>query len=654
MSMRRRRFGVGVRPARDRARASTLFSVTLALSCAACSGGQQIRAQEDGEFRPADRYDKFEYRIETRDGTELFTAVYVPKDRSRTYPIVLRRTPYSCRPYGTRDFPQRIGPSRYMEEEGYIFACQDVRGRYMSEGLYDNMRPHVPGDTDIDESSDTYDTIEWLLQNVEGNNGKVGMWGISYPGFYAAAGLPEAHPALAASSPQAPIADFFFDDFHHHGAYLLSYFLITPVFGYQKVEPTPNRWYPMIQPGTRDGYAFYMDLGPLSNASRYYGEDNFFWQQLVEHPNYDEFWQRRSILPHLTDVDHAVMTVGGWYDAEDLYGPLNIYRTLEDENPGAFNALVMGPWSHGGWSRARSPHMVGNITFGEDISGWYQHEVEAPFFRYFLKGEGSSPDFEALVFDTGRKEWREFDSWPPAGAAKERLHFRGGGRLTAEPPSGAESGSADQSELAEASYTEYVSDPNEPVPYTEATRIVFTPRLYMTEDQRFAGRRPDVIEFQTEVLENELTLTGDLLAHLEVSTTGTDSDWVVKLIDVYPQDEPNDPSTPDGVELGGYEQMVRSEVIRGRFRNSYETPEPFMPGEVTTVRLPLQDVYHTFKRGHRLMVQVQSTWFPLIDRNPQTFVPNIFEATEEDFVTAIQRVYHSPGHASFLETKVLR
>jgi putative CocE/NonD family hydrolase len=620
-------------------RSLLLLGITLGplLACDA-------RAQDETpEFSIPEHYSKFEHRIAMRDGITLYTAVYVPKDLTRSYPILLMRTPYSCGPYGPDSYTQRLGPSRYVAEEGYIVACQDVRGRFMSEGLYDNMRPHVPGDSDIDESSDTYDTIEWLIDNVEGNNGKVGMWGISYPGFYAAAALPEAHPALVASSPQAPISDFFFDDFHHHGAYLQSYWLITPLFGYQKDTLTTQIWFPFTRPPTPDGYKFYMDLGPLKNSSEYFGEDNFFWQQLVEHPNYDEFWQARNILPHLKDVKHAVMTVGGWFDAEDLYGPLNIYRALERENPGIHNVLVMGPWSHGGWASDRAPHMVGDIYFGDNISGWYQREVEAPFFRYYLKGEGEPPSFEALTFDTGRKEWQEFQEWPPVGVETTRLYFQGGRVLSEDAPA-----------RGTAEYTGYVSDPNEPVPYTDQIRVVFTPRRYMSEDQRFAGRRPDVIEFQTEILEEDVTLAGDIIANLKVSTTGTSADWVVKLIDVYPDNEPNSEHTPEHIRLGGYQQMVRSEVIRGRFRNSYEHPEPFVPGEVTDVTLPLQDVLHTFKAGHRIMVQVQSTWFPLIDRNPQKYVDNIFEADEEDFIKATHRVYHSPEHASYIEVKILR
>lgn len=589
-----------------------------------------------------DHYQKSEHRIEMRDGVQLYTVVYTPKNRSRDYPIMLNRTCYSCRPYGTKDYPSRIGPSEIMEKEGYIFVKQDVRGRWMSGGRFDNMRPHVPGEEGIDESSDTYDTIEWLLNHLDVHNSKVGMWGISYPGFYTAAALPEAHPALAASSPQAPISDFFFDDFHHHGAYLLSYFMATPVFGYQHDGPTQEPWYSRIEPKTEDGYKFYMELGPLSNASKYYGKDNFFWQQLADHPNYDEFWQARSILPHLKGIDHAVMTVGGWFDAEDLYGPLNIYRKVEENNPEAFNILVMGPWSHGDWARDRPTQMVGNIVFGEKISEFYQREIEAPFFRHFLKNTGQPPKFEALVFDTGRKTWDAFEEWPPQDAKTEKFYLRSDERLSLK-----------LAESKDAEATEYLSDPNEPVPYSEDIKIVFTPRKYMTDDQRFAERRPDVIEFQTEPLPEDLTLAGELLAQLFVSTTGTDADWVVKVIDVYPDDEPNDPLTPEHIRLGGYQMMVRSEVMRGRFRNSYEHPQAFTPGEPTEVTLPLQDVYHTFKAGHRVMIQIQSTWFPLIDRNPQTFVDNIFRATQDDFQKATHRVFHSRSYPSSIQFKRL-
>jgi len=597
-------------------------------------------------------YTKSEHRIPMRDGTELFTAIYSPKDQSRDYPIMLKRTPYSCRPYGPEAKSSRIGNSKYMEEDGYIFVIQDVRGRWNSEGTYDNMRPHVPGDSEIDESSDTYDTIEWLLENVPRNNGKVGISGISYPGFYSAAALPEHHPALVASSPQAPIADFYFDDFHHQGAYVLMYWGATSTFGFQHNGPTTENWVPRMNPRPRgNAYDFFMELGPLKNSEPYQGRDNFFWKQLVEHPNYDEFWQRRSILPHLKNVKTNVMTVGGWFDAEDLFGPLNIYQSLEKNSDDAdqFNVLVMGPWSHGGWSRDSKETQVGNILFGENINDTYQREVEAPFFRHFLKGEARTPDFEALMFDTGKGEWTKFGHWPPAAAETVKVYLHPEQGLSGELPESGRMGEGQE-------YAEFVSDPAAPVPYRDKKDIAmrFTPRPYMTDDQRFATGRDDVLVFESDVLESEVTLVGPLQAHLKVAVTGTDSDWIVKLIDVYPETGPSYPMPGQGVDLKGYQQLVRSEVLRARFREGFENgPKPFVPGEITDVVVPLQDVYHTFKPGHRIMIHVQSSWFPLIDRNPQKYVDNIFEADAEDFIKATHRVYHSADHPSYLEVQLL-
>jgi hypothetical protein len=599
------------------------------------------------------RYEKSEHRIPMRDGVTLHTTVYAPRAPG-PHPFLMMRTTYSCRPYGEDRYTGRLA-SQWLMREGYIFVCQDVRGRWMSEGRFDNMRPHVPGELPVDESSDTWDTIEWLLANVPDHNGRVGMMGVSYPGFYTAAAIPEAHPALVASSPQAPIADFYFDDFHHRGAYTLGYFLVTPLFGIQKEGPTTESWYSFVRPETEDAYDFFMELGPLSNADRYYGEENFFWQQLSEHPNYDEFWQARSILPHLRDVDHAVMTVGGWFDAEDLYGPLNIYREIERHNPRAYNTLVMGPWSHGQWQSDGVHGVVGDIWVGDSISHFYQREVEAPFFRHFLKGEGPAPSFEALMFDTGAGAWSRFGEWPPAGVERARWYLRAGERLAEAAPGSAEPDvERAGGPVGEASYTEYVSDPSEPVPHTDEVRMMFIPRAYMAEDQRFAERRPDVIEFMTPVLEEPLTLAGPITAHLEVTTTGTDADWVVKLIDVYPDSVRNLEHTPEDAHRSGMRQMVRSEIMRGRYRESFETPVPFVPGEPTVVEFPLQDVYHTFQPGHRVMIQIQSSWFPLFDRNPQTFVPNIFEAEADDFVKAVHRVWHAPGRASWVEVGVVR
>ena len=584
-------------------------------------------------------YDKTEFQIPMRDGVKLHTVVYTPKDISRAtkYPFLMQRTPYNAGPYGPENFRRSLGPSSFLMREGYIFVYQDVRGRYMSEGLYDNMRPNIEGNNkrkkkEIDESSDTFDTIEWLLKNVKNNNGKVGQWGISYPGFYTAAALPDAHPALAASSPQAPIADFYFDDFHHHGAFLMSYLMAYPVFGHQKDSLTSKAWYSdkwdeFRKAGNmQDGYEFYLGLGALKNVTETIYPDDFFWNQTVEHPNYDEFWQKRSILPHLKNIDHAVLTVGGWYDAEDLYGPLNIYKTIEANNPDAKNAIVMGPWTHGDWARERGHQTVNHIWFGDSLSTWYQREIEMPFFEYNLKGKSAEKHPEALMFDTGIREWKRFDTWPPEGNEGLALSFHENGRLGINE------------EQDPALSFAYVSDPSKPVPYRSETEAVrFTPRPFITDDQRHASRRPDVLTFQSEILTEEITVAGEILASLVVELSAPnqdklDADFVVKLIDVYAADHKNFKTTPSHISLAGYQQLVRHETFRGRFRESYAEPKAFKNGVEAVVDVPLQDILHTFKKGHRIMIQVHSTWFPYIDRNPQKYVENIYKADNEDFI----------------------
>jgi putative CocE/NonD family hydrolase len=620
---------------------SKIYTFILAFLCF-----QVANAQSEAADMVKEQYDKKEYTITMRDGVKLFTAVYSPKDTTKTYPILLKRTPYSCKPYGEDKFLEKVGPSKYLMEDGYIVVYQDVRGRWLSEGSYDNMRPIVPNkksDKDIDESSDTYDSIDWLLKHVKNHNGKVGQWGISYPGFYATTGAIEAHPALKASSPQAPIADFFFDDFHHNGAYLLSYWIITDLFGIQKEAPASKSWYDFHNPGTPDFYDYFLNVGPLKNLDQYM-EDNFFWQQLRNHPNYDEFWQERGVLQHLKGIDHAMMTVGGWFDAEDLYGPLNTYRTIEENNPGIYNTIVMGPWSHGDWARKRGRQAIGNVYFGDGISEFFQEHIERNFFNYFLKDDykGANKLPEAYMFDTGKKRWSEFNTWPPEETKTVSWYLHDDEKLSDTPPL-----------LGEDEFSDFVSDPNKPVPYSINIKPVYIPRKYMTDDQRFASRRPDVLVFETEVLENEVTLAGDILAKLKVSTTGTAADWIVKVIDVYPDDHEDYEETQDHLKMGGYQQMVRSEVLRGRFRNSFEKPEPFKPNQVTDVDIKLQDVYHTFKKGHKVMIHVQSTMFPYIDRNPQTYVDNIFDANEEDFQRQTHKVFHSKKHATTIEVKVL-
>jgi len=628
-----------------RSRRGCLFLAWAVLVLASCTVQPLGEGAQDDTARfIRENYEKREVRIPMRDGVHLFTAIYSPRDRSRTYPILMRRTPYSVSPYGEDAYPDRMGPSDILLREGYIFVFQDVRGTYMSEGQFVNMTPHVPektGPEDIDESTDTYDTIEWLLANVENHNGRVGMWGISYPGFYAAASMIDAHPALTAVSPQAPIADWWFDDFHHHGAFFLPHaFNFLSSFGLPRPEPTTRR-NPRFQHGTPDGYSFFLEMGSAARGNERYLENRIpFWDSIIAHPNYDEFWQARNILPHLNNVAPAVMTVGGWFDAEDLYGPLNIYRSIEDKNPEAVNLLVMGPWRHGGWARTDGTSL-GNVTFGSRTGPFYRETMEAVFFQHFLKDEGEMTLPEAYVFETGENRWRTFPDWPPPETREGFLYLREDGGLSFDPPTAA-TGALDT----------WLSDPWNPVPYTQDITVGMT-REYMTDDQRFAARRPDVMTYQTDVLEEPVTLAGPLVAELWVSTSREAADWVVKLVDVFPPSAPDHEGLPRGMHMGEYQMMVRSEVIRGRFRNSYQEPEPFVPDRPTRVRLPLQDVLHTFRPGHRIMIQVQSTWFPLVDRNPQSWVDNIYRAREEDYVEATHRLYRSRRYPSRIQVGLL-
>jgi len=586
-----------------------------------------VLAQSETDYDVKTNYDKMEVDIPMRDGVKLHTTIYTPKDTSQEYPILMQRTPYSSRPYGKDQFRSKIGPNEIMMKEGNIIVYQDVRGRWMSEGSYDNMRAYIPNKKgeEFDEASDTYDTIEWLINNVENNNGRVGTWGISYPGFYATYSLLSGHPALKAASPQASIGDFFFDDFHHNGAYLLSYWRATAVFGYQHDKPTDSAWYDFPKLGTEDQYQFFMDNGPLSNLDKYYKEDNEFWQQLKDHPNYDEFWQKRGIVQHMKDIKPAVMIVGGLFDAEDLYGPFAIYKSIE-ENSDNYNSIVFGPWSHGDWARESGRQGVGNVYFGDSISTHFQRDYETEFFNHFLKKK--TKDMlrlpEAHIYDTGLRQWNDYAEWPPKNTSSKTWYLGDDQKFTQEPTDNKE---------------EFISDPEKPVSYNNEIKMVFTPREYMTGDQRFAARRPDVLVFETEVLEEDMKLSGPIEAMLKVATTGTAADWIVKVVDVYPSDAENYEETMPHLKMSNYHMMVRSEVMRGRFRDSFEDPKAFEANKKTEVNIKLQGINHTFKKGHKLQVQIQSTWFPLIDRNPQTYVENIFEAEEKDFQKQTHTVY---------------
>lgn len=609
---------------------AALLIAALAVACTSAPRG--------GPLDLARSHDKQEVMIPMRDGVRLFTSILIPKSASAMAPapILIRRTPYSCRPYGENEFPESVPNQmgRYLRE-GYVVVCQDVRGRYLSEGEYANVRPYVTdkdGPEDIDETTDTWDTVEWLVDNLDMDNGKVGISGISYPGFYTWMGTIDAHPAVVATSPQAPVSKWMAgDDFFHNGAFLLPHaFDFYSSFGWPRPEPTTesNRRMPKDTP---DEYAFFLRMGPLSNANElYFHHQVAFWDTLTMNGQWNDYWATRDVLPHLENLRPATLVVGGWFDTENLFGALNSYAANERQSPGATNTLVMGPWYHGGWNSSRGDSL-GAIAWGSETSLFYTDSIEGPFFDHWLK-DAPDPELpEAFVFDTGEKGWHRFDAWPPTTVTEATLYLGPGGRLDFNPP-----------DPAAREYDEYVHDPAHPVPYTEEIREWYDP-AFMLEDQRFASRRPDVLSYQTPVLQEDVTLAGPIRVGLTVSTSGTDADWVVKLVDVLPDSAQGG----DPIPLSGYQMLVRGDVLRGKFRNGLDRPQPFRPGQPTALSFTLQDVFHTFREGHRIMVQIQSSLFPMVDRNPGVFT-DIFKATESDFRPTTQRVYRSPAHPSTL------
>lgn len=607
-------------------------------------GREPIAAASNSPEGLKQKYVKQEVYITMRDGIRLFTSVYTPKNNFAAHPILLNRTPYNIEPQGPENFNFFMQLySRYVEEE-YIMVFQDVRGKYMSEGAFEDIRPVIPvkkGKKDFDETTDTWDTVDWLVKNVKNNNGRVGIFGISYPGFYSTMGIINAHPAVKAVSPQAPVTAWFIgDDFHHNGAFFLQdCFNFYYSNGRPHKAPTrkanPGFTYP--EP---DSYDFFLSQGAVKNLTvKYFGDSIKFWNDAFSHPDYDDFWKARDPRQYLRNVTPAVMTVGGWFDAEDLYGAIHTYEAIEKQNPPTTkNFLVMGPWSHGQWAFGSGNHL-GNIYWGMDANTRYIKEEEN-FFNYYLKGEGMEELPEATIFITGSNEWKEFATWPPANISEKNLYLHSASSASFNVPS------------EKASFDEYVSDPMNPVPYTPGIQAERTTQ-YMTDDQRFASRRPDVMEYQTSALEEDLTLTGPLTADLFVSTTGTDADFIVKLIDVFPPDEESGEPEKVNTPLGGYQMLIRAEVFRGKYRNSFEKPEAFVPGEVTEVKYQLPDIAHSFKKGHRLMIQVQNSWFPLVDRNPQVFT-NIYKCQDSDFQKATMRIYHDSAHQSKITVSVLQ
>jgi len=616
------------------------------------AGAQEPAATPPAENYVRAHYTKYEYRIPMRDGKRLFTAVYVPKDAAAgPYPFLMDRTPYSVGPYGEDQYPKNLGPSDEFEKSGYIFVYQDVRGRWMSEGDFVEMRPHIDekkGPQDVDDASDTYDTIEFLLKHVANNNGKVGIWGISYPGFYTSASIIDSHPALVAASPQAPMTDLFRgDDSYHGGAFMLSanFGFYAPFFHPQEnpMHPAPTVPYDF---GTPDSYEFYLRAGNVASLDKQtLNGANWLFNDQVKHDTYDDYWKARDLSQHMKNVRCAVLVVGGWFDAEDLMGPYRTFNAIGKFNKETPTTLVEGPWVHGGWARGDGSRL-GDVDFNAKTSAYFRQEIQFPFFEHYLKGKGAA-QAKAIVFETGTNVWRRFDTWPPKAAMAKMLYFHAGGKLSFDPPEESKSEDA------------YVSDPNHPVPFVGYTTDT-VPQRYMVDDQRFASYRPDVLVYETEPLKEDVTIAGPITPHLKIASSGTDSDFEVKLIDVYPENYPDpDPSVvgkrvmdAPPLHMGGYQQLLRGEPFRAKFRNSMERPEALTPGKEADIDFEMPDLFHTFRRGHRIMVQVQSSWFPLTDRNPQTFT-DIPTAQAEDFKKATEEVFHEKDAASGVEVLVM-
>ena len=591
-----------------------------------------------------ENYYKIERMVPMRDGVKLFTAIYIPRDTTEKHPILINRTPYSCKPYGESNFAEFWNSyHRLYLRENYIMVFQDVRGRYMSEGTFEDVRPFNPdkkGKT-IDEASDTYDAIDWLTKNIPYNNNRTGVFGISYPGFYSTMAALSQHPSLKAVSPQAPVTEWFIgDDFHHNGA-----FMIMDAFDFYKQfgipRPVPiTKYVGGYEIKGDDNYEFYLKTGALKNFARLIGDSVKFWKELYAHPDYDNWWKARNTRNFVSNIQPAMLIVGGLFDAEDCFGAWRLYEAIEEKNPKTnFNKIVMGPWSHGQWSNSGKESM-GNIHFGAKTTDWFQNNIELPFFNYYLKGKGSIDQIrEASIFISGQNKWTSFDQWPPANATDRSIYLGNNEQLTWEKP-------ADKS-----SYSEYTSDPARPVPYTEDVHMYRTAE-YMTDDQRFASRRADVLTFETGILPDDLTVTGTVIADLMVNISTTDADFVVKVVDVFPDDFTYPAGTGIHYPMGGYQMLVRGEIMRGKYRNSFEKPSPFTPGKIEQVKFELPDIAHTFKKGHRLMIQVQSSWFPLADRNPQQFM-NIYEANDTDFKKAVIRIYHDAKNSSRIILPIL-
>jgi putative CocE/NonD family hydrolase len=610
----------------------------ISLFAIACLLSFSSGAQNSPDF-VKENFTKIDTTITMRDGIKLYTIIYLPKDKSEKYPFLMERTPYSVSPYGDDNYAETLGPNTDLMKEKYIFVYQDVRGRYMSEGINLEMTPYITNKkskADVDESSDTYDTIDWLLKNIKNNNGRVGLYGISYPGFYATASLPGAHPAIKAVSPQAPVTDEFIgDDANHNGAFfLLDNFEFMNSFGKERNGLTEDYGSDIFDIKTNALYEFFLNIGPVKNtqSAKYFNHRSYIWNEYLQHDTYDTYWQKRNIRQHLKNISVPVMVVGGWFDAEDLFGALHTFESTKKQNPGNKNYLVMGPWTHGAWSD-EVWDKFGTYDYETNINEYYRDSLETKFFNYYLKDKGNFNAPQATLFETGTNQWKHFDQWPPANTTFINYYFESNKGLSTI-------------KKKDKGFDEYVSDPANPVPYTNGA-YDHRNNEYMVEDERFAAQRPDVMVYETNVLSDDVTVAGRITADLFVSTTSTDADFIVKVIDVLPENISGENN------MAGFQRLVRAEVMRGKFRNNYEKPEPFVPGKISEVKMQLNDVLHTFKKGHRIMVQVQSSWFPLVDMNPQKFM-RIPDADEKDFQKATIKIYHDKQYQSKIILPILQ
>ena len=603
------------------------FTGLLILLCL----GQNLFAQDSS------RYAKSEVMIPMRDGIRLFTRIYVPKFIHEPLPFLMMRSPYSSWNMGTV-YPDQDPYVQNMARDGYIFVYQNIRGKQQSQGQFIMQRPVISNqvkDT-VDESTDTYDTIDWLLKNIKNNNGKVGQLGISYPGWTSLVSAAHPHPALKAVSEQACMSDLFLgDDFHHNGAFRFSYGF---EYSFEEEASKGDTSFPFPQ---YDLYDWYLKVGSLANVNKKYFHDRIpSWNNFTRHPDYDQFWQSASPLNYAAETKVPLLHVGGYWDQEDMMGPQLMYQTMEKNDSGHINNLILGPWNHGQWAGSVADH-IGNYQMGRNTAADFQ-ELQKQWFDYWLKGIGSGKFAEATTFQTGSNEWKTYSTWPPAEAVKKKLYIASQGQVSFTPPPEGITDTCDH----------YISDPAKPVPYRpRPIEMTYSPgshwRNWLTADQRFVDGRPDVLTWESGPLTSDLTVTGDIVAHLFAATTGTDADWVVKFIDVYP-----DLDTAD-MAMSQYELMVAAEVFRGRFRNSFSKPMPVQPGKIVPYTIDLHEINHVFLKGHRLMIQIQSSWFPIIDRNPQTFVPNIFQAKDSDFKKATQTIFRSARYATYLELPVM-